>query len=51
MFDIDVFRERPDVLYSFAKELYPSNYKPTASHRFIKLLEDQDKLLRNYSAS
>ena len=49
MFDIEIFREHPPIFFSFAKELYPSNYQPTPSHRFVKLLEDQGKLLRNYS--
>jgi len=31
------------------KELYPSNYEPSLSHKFIKLLEDKGKLLRNYT--
>lgn len=50
MFDINVFKEDPSIFYSFAKELYPSNFKPSPSHRFIKLLEEKGKLLRNYSA-
>ncbi|KAG8688149.1 NAD-dependent histone deacetylase sir2 [Ceratobasidium sp. 395] len=49
MFDIDYFREKPSVFYSFASQIYPSNFIPSPCHRFIKLLEDKDKLLRNYT--
>ncbi|OMJ26955.1 NAD-dependent histone deacetylase sir2 [Smittium culicis] len=49
MFDIDYFMENPELFYSFAKQLYPDNFKPSPSHYFIKLLEDRAKLLRNYT--
>ncbi|EUC59131.1 NAD-dependent histone deacetylase SIR2 [Rhizoctonia solani AG-3 Rhs1AP] len=49
MFDIDYFRERPSVFYSFASQIYPSNFIPSPCHRFIRLLEDRDILLRNYT--
>lgn len=49
MFDIQYFRESPEIFYSFAKELYPSNYEPSPSHLFVKLIEDKGKLLRNYT--
>ncbi|OLY80635.1 NAD-dependent histone deacetylase SIR2 [Smittium mucronatum] len=49
MFDIDYFMENPELFYSFAKQLYPDNFKPSPSHVFIKLLEDRCKLLRNYT--
>ncbi|KAF9112354.1 NAD-dependent histone deacetylase sir2 [Mortierella sp. AM989] len=49
MFDLDFFRERPQIFYSFAREIFPSNFIPSPSHYFIKLLESQDKLLRNYT--
>ncbi|KAG0370684.1 NAD-dependent histone deacetylase sir2 [Gamsiella multidivaricata] len=49
MFDLGFFRERPEIFYSFAREIFPSNFTPSPSHYFIKLLEDQDKLLRNYT--
>ncbi|KAF8605800.1 SIR2-domain-containing protein [Ceratobasidium sp. AG-I] len=49
MFDIDFFREKPSVFYSFASQIYPSNFIPSPCHRFIKLLEDKNKLLRNYT--
>ncbi|KAM0747008.1 DHS-like NAD/FAD-binding domain-containing protein [Meredithblackwellia eburnea MCA 4105] len=49
MFDLAFFRERPTVFYSFAKEIYPSNFTPSPCHRFVKLLEQRGKLLRNYT--
>ena len=49
MFDIKYFRDSPDIFYSFAKELYPSNYEPSPSHVFVKLMEEKGKLLRNYT--
>ncbi|GAA5871835.1 hypothetical protein JCM16303_000892 [Sporobolomyces ruberrimus] len=49
MFDMRFFKERPDVFYSFAKEIYPSNFIPSPCHRFVRLLELNNKLLRNYT--
>ncbi|KAF8074705.1 SIR2-domain-containing protein [Lyophyllum atratum] len=49
MFDINYFRENPAVFYSFASQIYPSNFIPSPCHRFIKLIEEKDKLLRNYT--
>ncbi|KAI8805484.1 DHS-like NAD/FAD-binding domain-containing protein [Cladochytrium replicatum] len=49
MFDIEFFRDQPEIFYSFAREIYPSNFKPSPSHYFIKLLEQKGKLLRNYT--
>ncbi|ORX34063.1 DHS-like NAD/FAD-binding domain-containing protein [Kockovaella imperatae] len=49
MFDIRVFRERPEIFYSFAKQIYPSNFTPSPCHRWIRSLEDRGILLRNYT--
>ncbi|CAD6564613.1 MAG: NAD-dependent histone deacetylase sir2 [Tremellales sp. Tagirdzhanova-0007] len=49
MFDIHYFKEHPEVFYSFAKHIYPSNFVPSPCHRWIKLLEDRGVLLRNYT--
>lgn len=49
MFDIKYFREFPNVFYSFASQIYPANFVPSPCHRFIKLIEDKGKLLRNYT--
>ncbi|XP_037521143.1 NAD-dependent protein deacetylase sirtuin-1 isoform X1 [Rhipicephalus sanguineus] len=49
MFDIHYFRKDPRPFFKFAKEIYPGQFTPSASHRFIKRLEDNNKLLRNYT--
>ncbi|KAI9266056.1 DHS-like NAD/FAD-binding domain-containing protein [Sporodiniella umbellata] len=49
MFDIEYFREMPEIFYSFAKELYPANYEPSPCHQFVKLVEEKSQLLRNYT--
>lgn len=49
MFDIHYFRKDPRPFFKFAREIYPGQFKPSPSHRFIKLLEAHNKLLRNYS--
>ncbi|SPQ97817.1 unnamed protein product (mitochondrion) [Plasmodiophora brassicae] len=51
MFDIRLFRENPDIFYSFAHELFPGSgrFQPSLTHHFISLLERRGKLLRNYS--
>ena len=61
MFDLEYFKFKPETFYAFAKEIYrmiiclhlqtslASNFKPSPSHMFIKMLEDKGKLLRNYT--
>ncbi|KAK9507257.1 hypothetical protein O3M35_007160 [Rhynocoris fuscipes] len=49
MFDIAYFRQDPRPFFKFAREIYPGQFKPSPCHRFIKMLEKQKKLLRNYS--
>ncbi|KAJ3366791.1 NAD-dependent protein deacetylase sirtuin-1 [Allomyces javanicus] len=49
MFDLEYFRHKPETFYSFANEIYPSNFKPSPCHAFVALLEQQGKLLRNYT--
>lgn len=49
MFDIGYFARDPRPFYQFAREIYPGLFKPSLSHRFIKLLERKGKLLRNYT--
>ncbi|KAJ3063169.1 NAD-dependent protein deacetylase sirtuin-2 [Podochytrium sp. JEL0797] len=49
VFDIDYFRKNPKPFFLLAKELYPGNFKPTISHYFIKLLNEQGILLRNFT--
>ncbi|KAL7750326.1 NAD-dependent histone deacetylase sir2 [Sorochytrium milnesiophthora] len=49
MFDLAYFKRKPETFYSFAKEIYPSNFKPSPSHMFVRLIEQHGKLLRNYT--
>ncbi|XP_046980775.1 NAD-dependent protein deacetylase sirtuin-1 isoform X1 [Schistocerca americana] len=49
MFDIAYFSQDPRPFYKFAREIYPGQFKPSPCHRFIKMLEKHNKLLRNYS--
>ncbi|XP_053961063.1 NAD-dependent histone deacetylase sirtuin-1 [Anastrepha ludens] len=49
MFDINYFSSDPRPFYKFAREIYPGQFKPSPCHRFIKLLEEKEKLLRNYT--
>lgn len=49
MFDIKYFSQDPRPFYKFAREIYPGQFKPSASHLFIKKMEDRGVLLRNYT--
>ncbi|CAJ0933087.1 unnamed protein product, partial [Mesorhabditis belari] len=49
MFDISYFRRNPAPFYDFAKEIFPGQFEPSISHKFIKCLEDSGQLLRNYT--
>jgi NAD-dependent SIR2 family protein deacetylase len=49
MFDILYFEHDPRPFFKFAKEIYPGQFRPSLSHRFIKKLELKSKLLRNYT--
>ncbi|XP_022906438.1 NAD-dependent protein deacetylase sirtuin-1 [Onthophagus taurus] len=49
MFDINYFINDPRPFFKFAKDIYPGKFKPSPCHRFIKLLERHNKLLRNYT--
>ena len=49
MFDKEYFLNNPSCFYSFAHSIYPSNFIPSPSHRFIKLLEDKEILRRNFT--
>lgn len=49
LFDINFFKDDPRPFYKFARALYPGNYDPSPTHRFLKMLEDRGKLLRVYS--
>lgn len=49
MFHKDFFLHDPSCFFSFARDIFPSNFTPSPSHRFIKLLEDRGQLLRHYT--
>ena len=49
VFDISVFREDPSIFYSIAKDILPSSKRFSPTHAFIRLLQDKDKLLTNFT--
>lgn len=49
MFNIRYFAQDPRPFYRFAREIFPGQFVPSASHRFIRLLELGGRLLRNYT--
>jgi len=49
MFDIHYFRWDQRPFFKFAKEIYPGQFIPSLSHRFIAALDKKNKLLRNYT--
>ncbi|XP_037093544.1 NAD-dependent protein deacetylase sirtuin-2-like isoform X2 [Pollicipes pollicipes] len=49
VFDISFFEKNPQPFFDLARQLYPSELKPTICHRFIRLLEQKGLLLRHYT--
>ncbi|THD19435.1 NAD-dependent protein deacetylase sirtuin-3 mitochondrial [Fasciola hepatica] len=50
VFDLEYFYSNPKPFYALAKELYPSgHYRPNLVHYFIRLLNEQSRLLRVYT--
>jgi len=49
VFDMAFFRTNPAPFYKLCKELWPGNYEPTITHRFISMLNEKGLLLRCYS--
>lgn len=49
VFDINLFREDPRIFYSIARKVLPESTKYSPTHRFIKMLDERGKLLRNYT--
>uniref|UniRef100_A0A8C5PP56 protein acetyllysine N-acetyltransferase n=3 Tax=Leptobrachium leishanense TaxID=445787 RepID=A0A8C5PP56_9ANUR len=49
MFDIEYFRRDPRPFFKFAKEIFPGQFQPSLCHRFIAMLDQEGKLLRNYT--
>ena len=46
IFDLDYFRSNPAPFYRLCQELWPGRYAPTPTHRFIKLLDQKELLVR-----
>ncbi|KAK7206422.1 chromatin regulatory protein Sir2 [Myxozyma melibiosi] len=49
VFDLTVFREDPSIFYTFSKDILPSVSRFSPTHAFIKLVQDNGKLLTNYT--
>ncbi|KAK9365258.1 DHS-like NAD/FAD-binding domain-containing protein [Lipomyces kononenkoae] len=49
VFDLHVFREDPSIFYTFSKEILPTVTRFSPTHAFIKLVQDNGKLLTNYT--
>lgn len=49
MFDMSYFMQDPRPFFKFAKEIYPGQFLPSHSHRFISQLQRTGRLLRNYT--
>jgi NAD-dependent SIR2 family protein deacetylase len=49
VFSIDFFRSNPIPFNMLIRELLPGTHKPTPSHAFLRMLSDQNKLLRVYT--
>lgn len=49
VFDLDIFRTDPSIFYSIAHMILPPDNVYAPLHRFIRLLQDKGKLLRNYT--
>jgi NAD-dependent deacetylase sirtuin 2 len=48
-FNIDCFKNKPEIFYELSKSILPSKLYPTLSHYFIRLLHEKGYLLRCYS--
>lgn len=49
VFDLDIFRLDPGIFYLIAHMILPPDHVYAPLHRFIRLLQDKNKLLRNYT--
>lgn len=49
LFDIHLFRQDPSIFYDFCKELVPEDRGYSATHAFIRVLQDRGILLRQYT--
>lgn len=49
MFDINYFSADPRPFFRVAKDIVPANFTPSPTHMFIRQLEIEGRLLRNYT--
>lgn len=49
MFDIEYFKKDPRPFFKFAREIYPGQFQPSPCHKFIRCVESNGKLLRNFT--
>ncbi|KAI5264098.1 SIR2-domain-containing protein [Aureobasidium subglaciale] len=49
VFDLENFDEDPTTFYTLAKDILPMTGKCSPTHAFIRLLQDKQKLLTNYT--
>nr|AUZ82948.1 sirtuin 2-1 [Brachionus koreanus] len=49
IFELDYFLKDPEPFFTLSKELMPSNFKPTITHYFQKLLVDQQMVRKIYT--
>ena len=48
VFSIETFNDDPSIFYKCAMRLF-GTFEPSETHRFVKWLEDEGKLLRIYT--
>ena len=49
IFELGFFRKNPVPFFTLAREIYPSLFTPTPTHRFLELLDKKGLLLRVYT--
>ena len=49
VFQLEFFKDNPVPFCTLARELFPGQHKPTATHAFLRLLQDKGLLLRCYT--
>ena len=49
VFDLQLFREDPSIFYSVAKDILPLMKEFSPTHAFIRMLQDRNKLLTNFT--
>ncbi|KAH7824143.1 putative NAD-dependent protein deacetylase sirtuin-1 [Monocercomonoides exilis] len=49
VFDIEYFSEDPSLFYKYGGLIMPTKFTPSLTHRFIAKLDQEGKLLKNYT--